>query len=141
MCVLMGWKRAVKNISTKNLAAAATALLNVCGKLRANIASDHCSSEETFYVAEGSSGSILSWTTSQKLNLIKAVSMVEQMSAYSHASKIPSKLITKLSQFTGQSNAFTCLFMARSSRSSPTTNPFWPYSTSPPPGPSCSKAG
>ena len=71
-------EKAVKNISTKNLAAAATPLLNLCGKLRANIATDHCSSEETFYVAEGSSGSILSWTTSQKLNLIKAVSMVEQ---------------------------------------------------------------
>ena len=52
-------------------------LLNLCGKLRAYIASNHCSSEETFYVAEGSSGSTLSWTTSQKLNLIKAVSMVE----------------------------------------------------------------
>ena len=34
--------------------------LNLCGKLRANVASDHCSSEETFYVAEGSSDSILS---------------------------------------------------------------------------------
>lgn len=32
---------------------------------------------ETFYVAKGSSSSILSWTTSQALNLIKAVSTVE----------------------------------------------------------------
>ena len=55
--------------------------LDLCGKLRAKVVSDHCSSEETFYVAEGSSGSILSWTTSQKLNLIKAVSMVEHSSA------------------------------------------------------------
>ena len=44
-----------------------------------SVASDHLSTEETFYVAEGSSGSILSWTTSQKLNLIKAVSTVEQL--------------------------------------------------------------
>lgn len=51
--------------------------LDLCGKLKANVVSDHCSSEETFYVAEGSSGSILSWMTSQKLNLIKAVSTVE----------------------------------------------------------------
>ena len=35
--------------------------LNLCGKLRGSVASDHhLSSEETFYVAEGSSGSILS---------------------------------------------------------------------------------
>ena len=52
--------------------------LNLCGKLKVSVASDHLSSEETFYVAEGSSGSILSWITSQKLNLIKAVSTVEQ---------------------------------------------------------------
>ena len=45
--------------------------LNLCGKLKVSVASDHLSSEETFYVAEGSSGSILSWITSQKLNLIK----------------------------------------------------------------------
>ena len=51
--------------------------LDLYGKFRANVVSDHCSSEETFYVAEGSSGSILSWMTSQKLNLIKAVSTVE----------------------------------------------------------------
>ena len=52
--------------------------LNLCGKLKVSVTSDHLSSEETFYVAEGSSGSILSWITSQKLNLIKAVSTVEQ---------------------------------------------------------------
>lgn len=52
--------------------------LNLCGKLRASIARDRCSSEETFYVAEGSPGSILSWMTFQKLNLIKVVSTVEQ---------------------------------------------------------------
>ena len=55
--------------------------LNPYGKLRVNVASDHHSSEETFYVAEGSSGSILSWMTSQKLNLIKAVNTVEQLHA------------------------------------------------------------
>jgi len=32
-------------------------------------------------MAEGSSGSILSWKTSQKLNLIKAVNTVEQLYA------------------------------------------------------------
>ena len=55
--------------------------LNLCGKLKVSVTSDHLSSEETFYVAEGSSGSILSWITSQKLNLIKAVSTVEQSPA------------------------------------------------------------
>ena len=55
--------------------------LNLCGKLRVSVASDHLSSEETFYVAEGSSGSILSWITSQMLNLIKAVNTVEQLPA------------------------------------------------------------
>ena len=55
--------------------------LNLYGKLRVNVTSDHRSSEETFYVAEGSSGSILSWMTSQKLNLIKAVNTVEQLHA------------------------------------------------------------
>ena len=54
-----------------------TKLLDLCGKSRTNIVSDHCSSEETFYVTKGSSGSILSWITSQKLNLIRAVSTVE----------------------------------------------------------------
>ena len=53
--------------------------LNLNGKLRVNVASDHRSSEETFYVAEGSSGCILSWMTSQKLNLIKAVNTVEEL--------------------------------------------------------------
>ena len=52
--------------------------LNLCGKLSVSVASDHLSSEETFYVVEGSSGSILSWITSQKLNVIKAVSTVKQ---------------------------------------------------------------
>ena len=44
--------------------------LDLCGKPRASVASDHLSLEETFYVE--------SWITSQKLNLIKAVSAVEQ---------------------------------------------------------------
>jgi len=52
--------------------------LNLCSKLRVSAASDHLSSVETFCVAEGSSGSILKWITSQKLNLIKAVITVEQ---------------------------------------------------------------
>ena len=52
--------------------------LDLCGKLRDRVASDQVSLEETFYIAEGSSRSILSWITSQKLNLIKAVSAVEQ---------------------------------------------------------------
>ena len=51
--------------------------LILCGKFRATVTSGSCSSVETFYVATGSSSSILSWTTSQALNLIKAVSMVE----------------------------------------------------------------
>lgn len=54
--------------------------LDLCGKFRANVASDHGASEETFYVAKGSSSSILSWMTSQKLNLIKAVSAIDQPS-------------------------------------------------------------
>ena len=37
--------------------------------------------DERSSVAEGSSGSILSWITSQKLNLIKAVNTVEQLHA------------------------------------------------------------
>lgn len=52
--------------------------LDLRGKFRANVVSDHGESQETFYVAEGSSGSILSWMTSQKLNLIKAVNTVGQ---------------------------------------------------------------
>ena len=52
--------------------------LKRCGKLRVSVASYHLLSVETFYVAEGSSGSILSKITSQKLNLIKAISTVEQ---------------------------------------------------------------
>lgn len=51
--------------------------LTLCGKFRATVTSGSCSSVETFYVAKGSSSSILSWTTSQTLNLIKAVSTVE----------------------------------------------------------------
>ena len=51
--------------------------LTLCGKFRTTVTSGSCSSVETFYVAKGSSSSILSWTTSQTLNLIKAVSTVE----------------------------------------------------------------
>ena len=47
--------------------------LELCGKFRANIISSHGASVETLYVAKGSSSSILSWATSQKLSLIKAV--------------------------------------------------------------------
>ena len=46
--------------------------LTLCGKFRAAVTSGSCSSVETFYVAKGSSSSILSWTTSQALNLVKA---------------------------------------------------------------------
>ena len=41
--------------------------LNLCGKFRVSVASDHISSEETVYMAEGASGSLLNWITSQKL--------------------------------------------------------------------------
>ena len=51
--------------------------LTLCGKFRATVTSGSCSSVETFYVAKGSSSSILSWTISQALDLIKAVSTVE----------------------------------------------------------------
>ena len=51
--------------------------LTLCGKFRATVTNGSSSSVETFYVAKGSSSSILSWTTSQALNLIKAVSTVE----------------------------------------------------------------
>ena len=44
--------------------------LDLCGKLRASVASDHLALEETFYVE--------SWIMLQKLNLIKAVSAAEQ---------------------------------------------------------------
>ena len=47
--------------------------LELCGTFRANISSSHGASVETLYVAKGSSSSILSWATSQKLSLIKAV--------------------------------------------------------------------
>ena len=53
--------------------------LNLCGKFEAKVSSKLGSSEEIFYVAKGSSNSILSsWSTSQKLNLIKAVSVINQ---------------------------------------------------------------
>ena len=42
-----------------------------------SVATDHLSSEEMLYMAEGSTGSILRWITSQKLNLNKAESTVE----------------------------------------------------------------
>ena len=70
-------KPQLTNTNVKVYPYMSTKPLDLCGKLKANVVSDHCSSEETFYVAEGSSGSILSWMTSQKLNLIKAVSTVE----------------------------------------------------------------
>ncbi|CAB4034151.1 Pol poly, partial [Paramuricea clavata] len=52
--------------------------LNLYGKFEAKISSKLGSSEETFYVAKGSSNSILNWSTSQKLNIIKAVSVINQ---------------------------------------------------------------
>ena len=52
--------------------------LSLCGKFEAKVSSKLGSSEEIFYVAKGSSNSILSWSTSQKLNLIKAVSVINQ---------------------------------------------------------------
>ena len=52
--------------------------LNLCGKFEAKVSSKLGSSEEIFYVAKGSSNSILSWSTSQILNLIKAVSVINQ---------------------------------------------------------------
>ena len=45
--------------------------LNVCGKLQAKVCSDHCSLPETFHVAEGSSGAILSSMISQEFILSK----------------------------------------------------------------------
>ena len=39
--------------------------LTLCGKFRATVASGSSSSVETFYVAKGSSSSVLSWTTSK----------------------------------------------------------------------------
>ena len=68
--------------------------LNLYGKLRVSVTSDHRSSEETFYVAEGSSGSILSCMTSQKLNLIRAVNTVEQLHA-----NLPSDVLEFLKDF------------------------------------------
>ena len=56
-------------------------LLNLCGNFQANVTSSHGSSEKTFYVTMGSSNSILSWSTSQKLNLLTAVSAIDRPSA------------------------------------------------------------
>ena len=39
--------------------------LRLCGKLKVSAVSDYFSSEKTFYVAEGSSGSIRSWIASK----------------------------------------------------------------------------
>ncbi|PFX13049.1 Pol polyprotein [Stylophora pistillata] len=55
--------------------------LDLYGKFKAKITSDYGLSEETFYVAKGSSNSILSWMTSQKLNLIRVINTVDQLSA------------------------------------------------------------
>ena len=55
--------------------------LSLKGKFHANVKSGWDSVYEVFYVAKGSSSSILSWATSQKLNLIKAVSVVNQSDA------------------------------------------------------------
>ena len=52
--------------------------LSLKGKFNANVKSGLDSADEVFYVAKGSSSSILSWATSQKLNLIKAVSVINQ---------------------------------------------------------------
>ena len=49
--------------------------LTLCGKFRATVTSRSCSSVETFYVAKGSSSSILSWTTSQALILLKLLAL------------------------------------------------------------------
>ena len=52
--------------------------LSLKGKFNANVKSGLNSADEVFYVAKGSSSSILSWATSQKLNLIRAVSVINQ---------------------------------------------------------------
>ena len=65
--------------STKVFPYMTTQPIDLCGKFRANVVSDHGASDETFYVANGSSNSILSWKTSQKLSLIKVVSTVDQL--------------------------------------------------------------
>ena len=49
--------------------------LTLCGKFRATVTSGSCSSVETFSVAKGSSSSILSWTTSQALILLKLLAL------------------------------------------------------------------
>ena len=55
--------------------------LSLCGKFQASITSTHGSSEETFYVAKSSSNSILSWSRSQKLHLIKAINAINKSEA------------------------------------------------------------
>ncbi|XP_022804047.1 uncharacterized protein LOC111341348 [Stylophora pistillata] len=54
--------------------------LDLYGKFKAKITSEYGLSEETFYVANSSSNSILSWMTSQKLNLRKVINTVYQLS-------------------------------------------------------------
>ena len=65
--------------------------LNLKGKFHANVKSGLGSAYEVFYVAKGSASSILSWSTSQKLNLIKVVKVIDRHDA-SLSSNIPEVL-------------------------------------------------
>ena len=65
--------------------------LNLKGKFHANVKSGLGSAYEVFYVAKGSASSILSWSTSQKLNLIKVVKVIDQPDV-SLSSNIPEVL-------------------------------------------------
>ena len=51
--------------------------LPVLGKFQAIVSSETSTCEETFYVIKGTCGSILSWRTSQDLELLKTVNPVK----------------------------------------------------------------
>ena len=46
--------------------------VNLCGKLKVGVAIDKLLSEKTFYMAESSSRSILTWITSQKVEALQS---------------------------------------------------------------------
>jgi hypothetical protein len=57
--------------------------LFVCGKFQTKLKSDKCECSDTFYVVKGPSSSLISWKTSQKLNLIKVANSVANSSTES----------------------------------------------------------
>ena len=75
---LLNPKPQLSETKTKVYPYMSTKPLSLKGKFNASVKSGLDSADEVFYVAKGSSSSILSWATSQKLNLIKAVGVINQ---------------------------------------------------------------